>query len=141
MENIFFSGTAQIEIQGKRVLEFISLDKSEAKFKTIGLFDPVVFIVDSRPAVHQAMKRILKTGEVETLAKYFNTPAHITISEVSDQKTIVQLEPTQEKHPKHMLWVAIGIGDDIPYYDYRNIQIEQMDDGSFALFSLYKRPS
>ena len=83
----------------------------------------------------------MKTGEVEILAKYFNTPAHITISKASNQKIIVKLGPTQEKHPKYMLWVAIGIGDDIPYYDYQNIQIEQMEDGNYALFSLYKRPS
>ena len=71
MENTFFSGTAQIEIQGKRVLGFVSLDKSEAKFKTIGLFKPMVFIVDSRPAVRQAMKKNLEDRRSRNFSKIF----------------------------------------------------------------------
>jgi hypothetical protein len=82
----------------------------------------------------------LKTNKVEQLADYINRPARVTILPPQAGQMIVRLEKTRAKNPRHMLWVAIGIGEDIPMYDYKKIEIQQMEDGAYALFSLYKRP-
>lgn len=140
MNNTIFSGTAQVEIQGPRVLEFVSLNNAQAEFEVIGLSDPKIRLVDSRPKIRQTMREILQTGKVETLAGYFNTPARVTILPAEGGKMIVRLEKTRAKKPRHMLWVAIGIGEEIPYYQYKKVEIQQMKDKNYALFSLYKRP-
>jgi hypothetical protein len=51
-----------------------------------------------------------------------------------------RLEKTQAKKPRHMLWIAIGIGEKIPFYEYKKVEIQQMKNKKYALFSLYKRP-
>ena len=79
MDEKMFSGTAQVEIQGSQVLQFVKLTKDTAQFEIIGLSKPKVHIIDKRPAVRRSMAQILKTGEVEKLAQYFNTPARVTI--------------------------------------------------------------
>jgi hypothetical protein len=140
MKNTVFSGTAQIEIQGPAVLEFVFLDDKQAEFEIIGLTDPVIRIIDSRPRVHNTMRQILQDGKVETMADEFNTPARVTILPTKDEKMVVQLEPTRSQNPRHMLWVAVGIGEEIPYYDYKRVAIQQMEDKKYSLFSLYKRP-
>ena len=77
---------------------------------------------------------------MEQLAEYFNRPARITILPPESDQMIVRLEKTRAKKPRHMLWVAVGIGEKIPFYDYKSVEIQQMDDHNYALFSLYKRP-
>lgn len=140
MEDVIFSGPAQVEIQGPRVLEFKSLSNAEAEFEIIGLSEPKIRVLDSRPAVRRTMRAILESGKVELLAQYFNTPARVTILSPESGEMTVKLEKTRAKKPRHMLWVAIGIGEEIPYYEYKKIEIQQMEDKSYALFSLYKRP-
>jgi hypothetical protein len=135
-----FSGTAQVEIQGQHVLEFIALDDTQAEFEVIGISGPKIKLIDSRPAVRRKMKEILKTKKVEQLAEYFNRPARITILPPESDQMIVRLEKTRAKKPRHMLWVAVGIGEDLPLYDYKRVEIQQMKDKNYALFSLYKRP-
>jgi hypothetical protein len=140
MKNVFFSGTAAIEIQGPHVLEFISINNKQAEFDVIGLSNPKIRVVDTRPTVCKTMRAILENGKVETLADEFNKPARVTILPAEDGQIIVQLAKTRAQKPRHMLWVAIGIGEDIPYYDYKKVEIQQMEDNNYALFSLYKRP-
>lgn len=140
MNKVIFSGTAQVEIQGEQVFDFISLDKNQAEFEVIGITDPVIRVIDRRAGVWRKMKEILKTEKVEQLADYFNCPARVTILPPETGQMTVRLEKTQAKKPRHMLWVAIGIGEDIPMYDYKKVEIQQMEDGNYALFSLYKRP-
>ncbi len=141
MDDAVFSGPAQVEIQGPAVLEFVSLDKDKTEFEIIGLTNPVIHILDLRPKIRNVMRQILQDGKVEKMADEFNTPARVTISPPENGKMIVQLEPTRSKNPRHMLWVAIGIGEDIPYYDYKRVDIQKMKDKNYALFSLYMRPS
>ena len=140
MDEKIFSGTAQVEIQGQRALRFIELTGDEAKFEIIGLSEPKIQVIDRRPAVRKSMAEILKTGKVEELIQYFNAPAYVTIYNSKNYKMTINLEKTRAKKPRHMLWVAIGIEDNIPCYSFLNLQIERYDDHKYALFSLYKRP-
>ena len=141
MNQAVFSGPAQVEIQGTSVLEFIALDNNQVEFEVIGLTNPVIRILDSRPKIRKTMRQILQDGKVEKMADEFNTPARVTISPTNNGKMIVKLEPTRSTRPLHMLWVAIGIGEDIPYYDYKKVEIQKMKGKRYAMFSLYKRPN
>jgi hypothetical protein len=140
MNDSIFSGTAQVEIQGPRVLEFVSINEKQAEFEVIGISGPKIKLIDSRPAVRRKMEEILKTEKVEQLADYFNRPARVTILPPESGEMIVRLEKTRAKKPRHMLWVAVGIGEDIPIYDFKQFDMQEIGKNRYALFSLYKRP-
>lgn len=140
MNDPIFSGTAAVEIQGRHVLEFVSLNQNQAEFDVIGITNPKVRVIDLRPAVKRSMKSILKSGKVNELVEYFNRPAHVTLLSEGKGRLTVRLEKTRAKKPRHMLWIAIGIGRRIPYYDYKKVEIQQMADDNYALFSLYRKP-
>ena len=140
-DQIIFSGTTCVEIQGPRVLRFIGLTEDSAEFEVIGLSSPKVRVIDKRPSIIKAMETIIDSGEVHTLAPQFNTPARITISKEKCEELSVKLEKTRAKKPRHMLWVAIGMENEaLPHYWYVNVQIQKMENEKFALFSLYRRP-
>jgi hypothetical protein len=140
MNDIFFSGTAAVEIQGPCVLEFVSLDSTQAQFDIIGITDPKIRVVDLRPTVLHKMKEILKTDKLEQLAYFFNRPARVTILPSVSGQMVVRLEKTRAKNPHHMLWVAIGIEGDIPLYDYKRVQMQELGNNLYAFFAVYKRP-
>jgi hypothetical protein len=136
-----FAGTAQVEIQGQRVLHFLKIANNAAEFEIVGLSKPKITLTDRRPSVVRVMAEIEKTRDVSKLARFFNQPAFVLISPPSSGVIKVDLNVTRAKKPRHMLWVAIGIEEEnIPYYPYVNVQIEPTSDKKFALFSLYKRP-
>jgi len=62
-KNTFFSGTAAVEIQGPRVLEFISIDEKQTEFDVIGLSNPKIHVIDARPSVLSTMHTILETAK------------------------------------------------------------------------------
>jgi hypothetical protein len=141
MSDFLFSKTAQVEIQGNYALNFISLNEDAAEFEIIGLADPVIKLVDKRPDVRKKMLEILKTGQVEALAAYFNKPARVKMFPLKDGKLTIHLEKTRANKLPYMLWVAIGIKGEIPYYQKPiRLQIEQFEDDTFALFYLFKKP-
>lgn len=141
MKKPIFKGTAAVELQGPRgALEFISVNEEQAEFDVIGISNPKIRVIDLRPAVKRRMKSILKTKKVEELADYFNRPARVTLYPEDSGQITVKLEKTRAKSPRHMLWIAIGIGKKIPVYEYKRIELQRMKNRRYALFSLYKRP-
>jgi len=117
MENLSFSQSARVEIQGDRVLRFVALDKQKAEYKTIGFDNPTITIKDYRPIGLATMAQLLETGNLQEFAPRFNTPAYVEIS-VQDTDILVELHETDETTPLHTLWIAIGIEEYIPVYDY-----------------------
>ena len=141
MKDPIFTGTAAVEIQGPRVLEFVSINRKQAEFDVIGITDPKVRVIDERPAVKRSMRSILKTGKVEEFADCFNMPARVTLLPEETGQITVKLRTTRaKKPPRHMLWIAIGIGEKIPMYEYKKVEIQKMKNKKYALFSLYRRP-
>ena len=141
MINDIFLGPAHIEIQGNSVLELTQVNDKEVEFLIIGLSDPPIRIIDERPSVHNCITDIMKTLRVDDFAQTFNSPAKIALQITSNGEKKVILRQTRSRNPKHMLWIAIGLENSIPYQRYIDLQVEALDDSHFALFSLYKRPT
>ena len=54
---------------------------------------------------------------------------------------MIKLDKTTAKKIKHVMWVAIGVGNEIPYYEnYISLLARPLDEGTFALFYLFKKP-
>jgi hypothetical protein len=137
--NPIFSNTAQVEIQGDRVLRLQGVNHGQAEYQVIGFDDPVVTIRDHRRAGLRAITQLLDTGNLYDFAPRFNIPAHVTISAQDSSHILVELCETNDPAPAHMLWIAVGIKDYIPVYDYVFERIVPLEDDSFSFLALYRR--
>jgi hypothetical protein len=135
-----FSGVARIELQGESALRFLKVLPDRAEYQIIGLKSPVVKVLDYRPIGLKAIRRVLKGGDSKDFPLQFNTPAQVTMHTYKPSKRQIELHETDEEMPAYTLWIAIGIKDYIPVFDYVLKQIEPMADDKFAFLSIYQRP-
>jgi len=141
MTNFQFSRAVQVDIQGQYAFNFISLTAKQAEFDLIGFSNPSIKLIEKRPKVCRKIAEILSSGAVEQLAEYINRPAYVKLLINDDGKLVISLGRTRAKKIRHMLWVAIGIGPEIPYYpDYARLQAEPYEKDTFALFYLFCKP-
>jgi hypothetical protein len=138
--NSIFSNAAQVKIQGDRVLRLISIDRERAKYQVTGFSDPIITVFDYRLAGLRAIAQVLDTGEADGFAPQFNVPAHVTILNEGPARVLLELRETDDPSPAYMLWIAIGIEDTIPVYDYVFDYVEALDAKQFAFLSVYRRP-
>ena len=139
MSDVIFIGPAQIEIQGDRVLRLMAPTNGYAEYQTIGFDAPIVLVRDYRPVGLRALDEVLETGDVDRFAPQFNAPAHVTISTPDSSQILIELRQTDDRGLAHMLWIAIGIEEYVPVYDYVFEHIVPLDDERFALLALYRR--
>jgi len=140
MNEPIFSGSASIQLQGKRALRLRTTQNDYAEYEVIGFDHPAIILRDYRKRSRAALSNILEKSNPSTFAPEFNTPAIVTVRKKSQEQLLVELKETTETDPPDMLWIAIGIRNNLPVYDYHFRQIEALQKGRFALFSLYRRP-
>lgn len=144
MSDCIFSGVAQVTIQGERVLTFLDFKKKKeekyAEYNVIGFGDQIV-IEDYRQSCLQALTQVLETGDKSSFAPQFNVPAFVTIETGPQGTFLIQLREPQEEviSLDHRLWIAVGIEDSIPVYQYVFQQIAPLKDDRYAFLSLYQR--
>lgn len=139
MKEVLFSGPSAIFIQGIRVLRLVAREPDHAFYEVIG-FENMLFIMDYRDSGLRAIDDILHDDQLNEFADKFNVPA-FTVIEQSDQGQIfVSLYETFLEQMDYMVWIAVGLEEQIPNYDYMIEQTVPVDDDHFALFALYRRP-
>ena len=138
MNRLVFSGTAWVEIQGDCVLRLVDRWSDHSEYQVHGFQDSVI-INDYREATQRALANIMDHGQdVREFAPHFNTPALVQIKSDSSNVSI-QLKDTDDHDPQHRLWIAIGIRDSIPVYDYIFDRLVPMSQDDFAFVALYRR--
>jgi hypothetical protein len=140
MKDLIFSHDAQVEIQGDEVLQFVDLNNDYAIYQVIGFYEPVVYIHDYRPSGIREIKRLLETGEIDRFAHKFNVLSHVDVTKNEHGNLIIDLYPPKGAERRFMLWIAIGIRGNIPFYRYHVRHIEPLEDGKYAFIGIYKRP-
>ena len=135
-----FSGPSHVDIQGERVLRFEEINQGFAQYSLIGYENgKQVKIIDYRDFGLKAMQSLLETGVLEDFAPKFNHPANTTIVKTGDGLRI-ELRDTDVENPPYMLWISIGIDEEIiPDYEFLIREMQPYSD-NVALLSLYKRP-
>lgn len=139
MEQIIFSGDADVEIQGDKVLSPIQITADHVVYQVIGFNQIPIIINDFRTKVIIAFNNALQSNNFIGFAEIFSSPSKITISE-SENNIQIDLESTNNINPSQRLWFAIGIGDEIPVFDYYYTYSVPMKDRSFAFIALYVKP-
>ena len=140
MGNKVFSGIAWVAIQGDRVLRFVNCTQDRAVYEIIG-FEAVNFtLIDYRIAGIQAIQRTLNTGDLVSFAPSFNMVSQVDIWETDDGGLTIELSDPNDSIPEHVLWIAIGIGNSVPVYDYvlEYFSPLPLDENHFAFLSIYK---
>jgi hypothetical protein len=133
-----FSGSTQVSIQGERALRFIDFTGNQAKYEIIGFEDSPVVLIDYRANGLLAIQSLLETGDLYGFAPKFNHPAMVNVTQDEMGKVVIELTDTKD-FPNCVLWIAIGLGDLIPVYDYvyENI-VPLKEEGKFSLIAIYQ---
>ncbi len=135
--NRILSRFAQVAIQGERVLRFIEFTGKSAIYEVIGFNNPTITIVDYRAEGLLAIQSLLETGELMAFAPRFNKPAMVNISLKGNKNLIIELNEINEGYPDCVLWIAVGIDDSIPVFDYIFENIAPLDDCKYAFLAVY----
>lgn len=138
--NVLCSVPAMVSIQGPRVLRLLECQGRCALFDVIG-FEEQIFIKDFRSNTLNAIAELDTSDDVQNFIYEFIAPALVTIKKRPDETLSIKLEDTDIVRPENMLWIAVGLEDNFPLYDYLLEYIVPFNQNSLAIVSLYRRPS
>jgi len=135
--NHLFEGTVQVEVQGNKALICKDIDVSIVTLEVIGFEAPKILLIDQRDGVSQALENYFENGDPTHFLYLFNSPADISVDENDDQDIVVKLLPPSSNDLLYTMWVAVGVEDHIPAYDYLHWQITPKSDLPHAIWSIY----
>jgi hypothetical protein len=132
---------AEIAIQGDRVLRFVNCTQERAVYDVIGFNNPAITIVDYRQRGLDAIRALLKTGQMMNFAPEFNTPAQVEFQSDLHGNILIELNEAENEKPAQMLWIAVGFHSAIPVYDCLFETIVSLDGDKFGLATLFNIPA
>lgn len=138
MVNMIFRESVHVELQGEQALTYIPQDDQVAKYRINGFEEPLVHIHDYRRIPLNALEQALKTGNLLSFSPIFNSPALMLIKPQETAELVIELHESDISDPDLRLWIAIGIRETIPVYDYLWNLIAPWGDDAFAFLALYR---
>lgn len=140
MNQLLFSAPTHVQLQGDQVLRFVSSNSYVAIYKLVGFEHLPIIIEDYRSFGLDAIRTLLVDNQLYDFAPKFNQPSHVQISQEGNGLVHVQLSETAYANPPYMLWIAIGLNEELPAYSYQLCEIQPYGKDKQAVFSVYKRP-
>lgn len=140
MSETIFEGPALVEMQGLRVFSFLDKNQDYARYTLIGFSNPEVLLFDYRTEGLNAIQHVLDSGDLNTFAGKFNRPAEIRVWSPEPNRLQIELKDSRSENPEHVLWVAVGMEGGLPAYDFSFCEINPLEDGKYALLSIYAQP-
>lgn len=139
MTTTLFSNPTWITVQGSKALKLTYLG-GWAEFAVVG-FSGTVVLKDYRPHIQSALEQAIEVQQFDEFIAQFNTPAHVELIRNEVGTTNIHLYPSTDIDPSHRLWIAIGLQDSVPVYDYIHFQLTPLNDSptSYACLALYRR--
>lgn len=136
MKKRIFTGDVQVEIQGHRVLRLSHQSPSYAEYEVIG-FEGQIFLRDFRPSALDALDYLVKTNDERFIADALSQPAYALIWSDESDRILIELKDSDQEAPTFFLWVAVGLVDEIPAYDYQLEFYNFFDEHTFAFVSVF----
>ena len=129
-----------IYIQGDKVLKILDINGEYSEYQVLGFKDPQIRIRDFRQDLLRKATEVRESDNDYGFANDFNSPAHVEIKKNGNGTTRweIDLFSTHEQNPQYRLWIAIGVNNSIPVYDYLMLDSVFIDKDQLALISLYK---
>ena len=139
--NELFSGVASVSIQGERVLRFLNCTEDQAIYEIIGFEEAPVIIIDFRRNGIVAIQELLETEDLHAFAPKFNYPAEVRIVNDDNGQVVIELRETNDK-PTFILWIAIGLENSLPVYNYHYENIVPLaQKGRWGVVAVYQMSS
>lgn len=132
---------AEIAIQGDHALRFVNCTQDRVIYDVIGFEKFAMTLIDYRKAGLMAIQMLLQTGKLFEFAPTFNSPAQVSVEQDDNGAILIELDDIGDEQPAQMLWIAIGIEDSIPVYDYIFELIAPLADRTFAFLALFNIPA
>lgn len=133
-----FSGCVQVEIQGPKVLRLLQRTITFAEYEVVG-FEDKVLIQDTRTRGLQAIDYLESSGDSSYFPEEFSSAAYAQIVRDSNGKLRIHLSDSSDSDLDFILWVAIGITNEIPNYDYQHQWIEDLSKDRIGMISIFSR--
>lgn len=137
MITTLFNGIVNVYLFGDSALQFLGYLQNVPTFRINGFVDPEINITDYRVGIGQAVEEYFSTHSPLDFFTLFNRPALLTIQEADEGKIEVILNDTNEEIVTDYLWIAVGIGNEVPAYKYLLWKAEPMTNDRYALFSIF----
>ncbi len=134
-----FDAPALITLEGNVAFRFVHKEQERATYLVAGFEsgDKLVHVIDYRQAGLHAIDCVIETGNDALFAKEFSAPAWVTITESENGVEIKLLDLDSDIDPELMLWIATGIEEPIPDYEYLFLLIEPFWENSYSLVSIF----
>lgn len=136
MDTFEFSGTVLVEAQGPRVMTLATRHCDHAEYLVIG-FHGMVTIRDFRPAALAALDAFAEDSVATDFAEAFSQPATAALT-VLDECILVDLYDPIQSEANYLLWIAVGVENELPVLDYVMAKFEPFQDDSLAIVALYR---
>ena len=134
MDTFEFSGTVRVEAQGPRVMTLAARHCDHAEYLVIG-FHGTVTIHDFRPAALAALDAFAEDSVATDFAEAFSQPATADLT-VQDVCIIIRLYDLVQEDPDYLLWIAVGLENELPVLDYVVAKFEPLQADSLAIVAL-----
>lgn len=134
MKTFEFSGNALVESQGPRVLSLLARQADHAEYEVIG-FHGTVTIRDYRPESLAALDAFANGSQTVDFAEEFSQPALVQFV-VDGNDIAIELRDPLPATPEYMLWIAVGLTDELPVLDYVVAKFETLEDEGLAVVAL-----
>lgn len=135
MFELLFSGIVDVNIQGHHVLRFRKRDEDYVEYTIVGFGDQIV-IYDYRKNGLNAIDLVLNTNQTYHFPYEFNESAQLNIFDSTDNNPLVIELRNTCQIPTHLLWIAVGLDNKVPIYEYDVGLVQQIDDAHIALLAL-----
>lgn len=134
MDRFAFSGSVLVEAQGPRVLTLSARPRDHAEYQVIG-FHGTVTIRDFRPAALAALDAYANGSQTTDFAAAFSQPAAAELAVHEECIRITFYDPDDEE-PGYLMWLAVGLENELPVLDYVVAKFELLQDDSLAVVAL-----
>jgi len=137
MEFSLFSGTVNVYLNGEKALQFLGTSNDHQNFQINGFVDKEMVIEDHRVGIREAVETYFSTRVPEDFYSMFNRLASLNVIQKEDGKIKIILNDPTEIFSSNYLWIAVGIGPEIPAYDFLMWKIAPISKEEFAIFSIF----
>lgn len=134
MDTFAFSGSVLIEAQGPRVMTLSARHLDYAEYQVIG-FHGTVTVRDFRPAALAALDAYANGRQTADFAAAFSQPASAALT-VHEECILIDLFDPDQAESDHLLWLAVGLENELPVLDYVVAKFELLQDDSLAVVAL-----
>ncbi len=139
MERPILTVHAQVKLQGENTLRPVVLCRERTEYQLLGFTQPVVKLIDYRPASLQALAAKFDTGKDSDFLLHFNLPARVMLWASYPREIRIELSDTSQGSPAYVFWIALDPQPARPLYPFIFRHSTNLDGAGCLHLSIYQR--